>query len=141
MAPVFNELVREADRLFEGALAYPSSDWASNAGDAVAAADIYETKDELVLKMDLPGHDPSTVNIKVEGDVLTVQANRPEPQLGKGSWLRQERSQGQVARTFVLPNAIDGSRCEASYHHGVLVLTMPKREEAKPRNITVKVQT
>jgi len=76
----------------------------------------------------------------VEGDVLTVRAAREEPRRSAGSWLRRERAVGQVARSFVLPATVDGARCSATYEHGVLTLTLPKREEAKPRTITVQVQ-
>jgi HSP20 family protein len=136
--PVFDELFREADRLLDGTLTYPAG-WARNIG--APPADIYETQDQLVLKMDLPGFDPKTLNIQVEGDVLTVRARRPEQQPHNGNWLRQERTLEQVARSFVLPNTVDASKCEASCEHGVLTLTLPKREEAKPRSITVKVQS
>ncbi|MBL8955042.1 MAG: Hsp20/alpha crystallin family protein [Myxococcaceae bacterium] len=120
-------LFREADRLFEGAVG------------AAPPADIYETNDELRLRIDLPGYDPKNMNVEVENDVLTVTAQRSEaPQ--KWVWSRRERAQGQVARSFVLPRTVDAARCEAEFEHGVLTLTLPKREESKPRSITVKVQ-
>jgi len=130
--PVFDDFFREADRLFEGAF---------NPGyTALPAADVYETQDELCLRMDLPGYDPSNIDIKVEGDLLTVSAQRSEPEK-KWTWSRRERMQGQVARSFVLPNTVDAAKCDASFQHGVLTLTLPKREESKPRSITVKVQS
>jgi HSP20 family protein len=128
--PLFDDFFHEAERLFEA----PSS-------LSLPQADIFETQDELVLQMDLPGHDPKSVDIKIEGDLLTVQSQRAAPADGKANWLRQERSYGQFARTFVLPNTVDGSRCEARADNGVLTLTLPKREEAKPRSIAVKVQS
>ena len=136
--PVFDELFREADRLLDGTLTYPAG-WVRNTG--APAADIYETQDQLVLKMDLPGFDPKALNIQVEGDVLTVEAQHPGQQPHNGTWLRQERALEQVARSFVLPSTVDASKCEASCEHGVLTLTLPKREESKPRSITVKVQS
>jgi HSP20 family protein len=126
-APVFDPLFREADRLFESAFA------------GLPAADICETADELVLTLDVPGHNPDSVNIQIEGDLLTVQTQRPLAEKQGATWLRRERAYGQVARSFVLPNTVDATRCEASCQHGVLTLTLPKREEAKPRSITVKV--
>ena len=135
--PVFDELIREADRLLDGATMYPSG-W-SNIG--VPTADIYETQDQLVLKIDVPGFDPKSLNIQVEGDVLTVQAQRAEEHAQKGQWLRQERTLEHVARSFVLPHTVDAGKCEARCEHGVLTLTLPKREEAKPRSISVKVES
>ena len=126
--PVFDELFREADRLFESAAA----------AYGMPAADIFETPDELTLRMDLPGHDPKNIDIQIEGDTLTVRSQRDEGQV-KAKWFRQERVHGQFARSFVLPSTVDGSKCDASFQHGVLTLTLPKREESKPRSITVKV--
>lgn len=130
--PVFDDLFRE----FESAFSQPTS-WGVS---AFAPADIYETQDELVMRLDLPGHDPKAIDIQVEGDVLTLRSQRnEEPQ--KAQWLRHERPQGQFARSFVLPNTVEAGKCEARFEHGVLTLTLPKREEAKPRSITVKVQS
>ena len=126
--PVFDELFREADRVFDGSLAYP-------------AADIYETADGLVLTLDVPGCDPKALDIQVEGDVLTVQAQRQAGPVSRGTWLRQERALERIARSFVLPNTVDASKCEATCAHGVLTLSLPKREEAKPRSISVKVHS
>lgn len=134
--PVFDELFREADRLFDGTFTSPTG-WAG----VTPAADIYETQDQLVLKMDVPGFDPKALDIKIEGDVLTVQAHRETAKKGEGSWLRQERLVEHLARSFVLPNTVDSAKCEASCEHGVLTLTLPKREEARPRSISVKVQS
>lgn len=129
--PVFTDLFGEA---LDHALTYRT-------GWAAPPSDIYETPEQLLLKMDLPGFDPKTLNVQLEADVLTVQAHRPEARANHGSWLRQERTLEHVARSFVLPNTVDTSKCEASFENGVLTLTLPKREEAKPRSITVKVQT
>jgi HSP20 family protein len=139
-APVsgFDDLFREADQLFESAFATPST-WAHRIG--VPPADIHETQDEMVLTMDLPGYDPKSLDIHVEGDVLTVRATRNAQPAGNASWLRQERRHGEVARSFVLPSTVDTAKCEARCEHGVLTVTLPKREEAKPRSITVSVKS
>lgn len=124
--------------VFDALFGEPSA-WAKGAG--LPAADIYETESAMVLTLDLPGFDPTSFNIQVEGDVLTVEARRKVEQVNKGYWLRQERTLTHVARSFVLPNTVDASKCEATSANGVLTLTLPKREEAKPRSITVKVQS
>lgn len=131
----FDNLFREADRLFEGALAPPPS-WTSNF--AVAPSDLRETAEELTLTMDLPGYDPKSLDIKVEGDVLTVRAQRNLTAV-EGTWLRHERLHGEIARSFVLPDTVDAQKCEARCEHGVLTVRLPKREESKPRSITVQV--
>lgn len=74
----------------------------------------------------------------MEGDTLTIQAERKAPN-GDATFLLRERAAGHTARSFVLPNTVDGSKCEAKYEQGVLRLTLPRREEARPRTIDVKV--
>lgn len=124
-----DDLFRDAERFFETAL------W----NDAhTFAADLVETPEALVMHVDLPGHDPKAVEIQVEGELLTIRAQR-DAAAGKAVFLRRERPFGVVARSFVLPRSVDASKCEASYDHGVLTLTLPKREEARPRSIPVKV--
>jgi HSP20 family protein len=139
-APVsgFDDLFREADQLFEGAFAPPST-WANRLG--VPPADIHETQDDLVLTMDVPGYDPKSLDLHVEGDVLTVRATRNAQHVTNARWLRQERRLGEVARSFVLPTTVDTAKCEARCEHGVLTVTLPKREEAKPRSISVTVKS
>lgn len=132
-----DDLFREANRVFESTLT-PSA-WAGGFG--VPPSDIRETQDELVLTMDLPGFEPKSLYLQVEGDVLTVRASRNVPPPEQGRWIRQERPTGQVARSFVLPSTVDAARCEARCEHGVLTVTLPKREESKPRSITVTVKS
>lgn len=104
-------------------------------------ADIYESKTALELKLDLPGFTPEELKVEIEGDTLTVSAERKREERKEedGGWIRTERSHGVFARSFVLPENVDGSKPEAKYTHGVLTLTLPKREEAKPKKIEVKV--
>ncbi len=134
----FDELFRDANQLLESTLTYPSS-WGMTS--SFPAADIYETDDDLVMRLDVPGVDPKDIKIQIEGDVLTVEAQRETQRSTKGSWLRRERGFERVARSFVLPGTVDTSKCEATGEHGVLTVKLPKREEAKPRSITVKVQS
>jgi HSP20 family protein len=134
----FDELFRDADRLLEASRVFPNG-WAKTSG--APAADIYETQEHLVFKLDIPGYDPKNVNIQVEGDVLTVEAQRTRQETQQGHWLRQERTVDAMARSFVLPHTVDASKCEATAENGVLTLTLPKREEAKPRSISVKVHS
>jgi HSP20 family protein len=132
----FDELFRDTDRLLESAFTTPSA-WTS---PALPAADFEETPDAFVLTMDLPGYDPKTLDLQVDGDVLTVRAERAQsPE--KGTWLSRERFFGKIARSFVLPRTVDASKCEARAEHGVLTVTLPKREEAKPRSIAVTIKS
>jgi len=104
------------------------------------AADIVELASGYEVSLDLPGIDPKAIQIQVEDQTLTVQAERRPAEPPKdGAVLRSERSTGSFLRSFALPSSVDGGRVEARYEAGVLTVTLPKREEAKPRTIQVKV--
>lgn len=104
------------------------------------AADVVETEAGFEVSLDMPGVDPKAIQIQVQGEVLTVQAERRQPAVPKdGSVHRSERPAGTFFRSFALPATVDGARVEARYEAGVLTVSLPKREEAKPRTIPVKV--
>ena len=101
--------------------------------------DIYETENALVLKADLPGIDPKDVDIRIENGVLYLKGERKfEKEEKKENYHRVERSYGAFTRSFALPNSINADHVKAEYKDGQLILTMPKREEAKPK--TIKIQ-
>ncbi|MBL8913820.1 MAG: Hsp20/alpha crystallin family protein [Archangium sp.] len=127
----------ELNRLLDAALPTMPFQWAGSSL-GVPPVDLVETQDALVLTMDLPGYDPKALDLQVEGDVLTVRAEREAP--ASGTWLRQERTFGSIARSFVLPPTVDATKCEAKSEHGVLTITVPRREEARPRTINVTVK-
>jgi HSP20 family protein len=141
--PAFDDLFKEADALLRTSLLGDTvlpSGW-SVATNHAPAADVLETEDEFHVQMDLPGHDPKSLQVKLEGDVLTVQSERKPPHPGQNvDYLFAERASGIFARSFSLPSSVDGSRCEAKYENGVLTVTLPKREDARPKSIQVKVQ-
>jgi HSP20 family protein len=103
------------------------------------AADIAETENSIQVKVDLPGHSAKDIQVKLEGDTLTIQSERKQEKEEKGeNYLRTERSHGLFSRSFVLPSSVDGSKPEARYVNGVLTVTLPKAEAAKARVIEVK---
>ena len=103
------------------------------------AADIVETENTIQVKVDLPGHSAKDIQVKLEGDTLTIQSERKQEKEEKGeNYLRTERSYGVFSRSFVLPSSVDGSKPEAKYANGVLTVTLPKVEAAKARVIEVK---
>jgi HSP20 family protein len=126
---------REIDRMFRD-VARPR---VTTPGARFAPADVVETKDALFVKMDLPGVDPAAIKVGIENDVLTISAERKAPASNGELWHRSEIGYGTVSRSFSLPATVDTNRTEARYDAGVLILTLPKREEAKPRTIEVKV--
>lgn len=100
-----------------------------------------ETEDAVQVKVDLPGHDPESIKVKLDGDTLTIQSERKQEEKHEGKGYRRiERSYGSYARSFVLGRGLDASATQARYENGVLTVTVPKKEEAKPKSIEVKVQ-
>jgi HSP20 family protein len=109
--------------------------------ELMPATDVVENDKAIELKLDLPGVTPDAIDVKLEGDVLTVSAERKqEHSEEKNGWIRQERSWGRFARSFVLPETVEGTTPAAAYKHGVLTVTLPKKEVAQPKTLTVKVE-
>ena len=140
----FCDLVSTQDRfnqLFNGAVARALGDQQEVSQRTwVPPVDIYETGDSLVLKAELPGINPDDVEIRVEDNTLYLKGERKFAKEVKDENLhRVERSYGTFTRSFALPNTIDSDKVKAEYENGILTLTMPKREEAKPRTIRINV--
>ena len=106
------------------------------------AVDIYETEHELVVKADVPEVDPKELDIRVENNLLTIRGERKfEKKVNEENYLRVERAYGSFSRSFSLANTVNSEAIKADYQDGVLTLTIPKREEAKPKQIKVNVGT
>ena len=125
-------------RLFQDSLSRLFSEPASRPWSP--AVDIFETENELVLKADLPDIDPKTVGIQLENGTLTLKGERKfeNESNGKG-FHRIERSYGKFVRAFSLPDTVEGDKVKADYKSGVLTVTLPKKEVAKPRTINVEI--
>ncbi|MFI5142491.1 MAG: Hsp20/alpha crystallin family protein [Thermoanaerobaculales bacterium] len=105
------------------------------------AVDVRETKDALEIAAELPGIEPKDVEVSVESGVLTLKGSRRFEKATEGeTYHRVERSYGAFERSFNLPTNVDPERVRAVYRHGVLQLTLPKREEAKPKAIAINVE-
>jgi HSP20 family protein len=104
------------------------------------AVDIYETEHELVVKADLPEVDSKDLDTRVENNILAIRGERKfEKKVNEENYLRVERSYGSFARSFTLANTVNPDAIKADYQNGVLTLSIPKREEAKPKQIKVNV--
>jgi HSP20 family protein len=104
--------------------------------------DIYETENELVVKADLPDVNPQDLDIRVENNILTIRGERKfDNKVNEDNYLRIERSYGSFSRSFSLANSVNSEAIKADYQNGVLTLSIPKREEAKPKQIKVNVET
>ena len=114
----------------------------SNLTSWVPAVDIFETEHEMVVKADLPDVDPKNLDIRVENNILTIRGERKfEKKVSEDKYLRVERTYGSFSRSFSLANTVNAEAIKADYQNGVLTLTIPKREEAKPKQIKVNVGT
>jgi len=114
-------------------------DWALG-GAWAPAVDIYEHEGNLVLKAELPGIDPKDVDVRVENNVLTLQGERKfESEVKREEYHRVERAYGTFSRSFTLPNVVDTDKIKAEFKDGLLRVVLPKREEAKPKQISIAV--
>src|SRR5580704_5386710 len=112
----------------------------SNLTSWAPAVDIYQTEHELVVKADLPDVDPKDLDIRVLNNILTIRGERKfEKKVNEENYLRVERAYGSFSRSFSLANTVNAEAIKADYQNGVL--TLPKREEAKPKQIKVNVGT
>jgi len=142
----FRELVTVQDRMnrifddaFRGYRGGSEDDWALG-GAWAPAVDIYEHEGNLVLKAELPGIDPKDVDVRVENNLLTLRGERKfESDVKRESYHRVERAYGSFSRSFTLPNVVDTGKIKAEFKDGVLRVTLPQREEAKPKQISISV--
>jgi HSP20 family protein len=131
-------LHEQVNRLFGNVLEHSGEE--SNLTSWAPAVDIYETEHELVVKADLPEVDPKELDIRVENNLLTIRGERKfEKKVNEDNYLRVERAYGSFSRSFSLANTVNAEAIKADYQNGVLTLTIPKREEAKPKQIKVNV--
>ena len=102
--------------------------------------DVIETQNEIVVKADLPGVEEKDIDIKLENGTLTLKGERKfEKEDKEKGYHRIERGYGSFVRCFSVPSSVDPEKVNASYKAGVLSVTLPKKEAAKPRSITVAV--
>jgi len=130
----------EIDRLFDSPLNALTSNSQQFLNGWLPTIDVYEDRDHLVLKAELPGMKKEDINIQLQGDVLTLSGERKEEEVfDKAETYRAERFLGKFQRSLTLPVSVDASKVQASYKDGILAVTLPKAEEAKPKQIEVKV--
>jgi len=133
-----NRLFDESYRSRAGASAQ-DDEWALG-GSWAPVVDIYEQEGNIVLKAEIPGIDPKDVDIRVENNTLTLRGERKlDNEIKREAYHRVERSYGSFTRSFTLPNVVDQEKIKAEYKDGLLRLTLPKREEAKPKQISINV--
>lgn len=103
------------------------------------ALDVWQDEDATFVEAELPGLQLDDLEIHVTGNnELSIKGDRKAPEIEEGTWRRREREFGKFTRTFSLPNDVDTEKVEATFRNGVLTIRLPRREESKPRRITVK---
>lgn len=126
-------LENEIDRLFETAL----GSFSSSAGANQFPVDLYEDKDNTYVRAELPGVSRDDINVEVVEDYLTITATRKSQASKKEAQPAEENV--SFSRSVTIPEQVQADKVSASYENGVLTVTLPKREEAKPKKITVAV--
>jgi HSP20 family protein len=105
------------------------------------AVDILETENDLVLKADLPDVRLEDIDVRVENHTLSVKGERRfEEDVAEKGYHRIERSYGSFVRSFAVPNSVDTEKVSADYKNGVLTVKLPKKENAKPKQVKVEVK-
>ena len=128
------------DEAFRGATRPSGDEEEWSLGSWAPAVDIFEQDGNIVLKAELPGVDPKDVDVRVENNVLTLRGERKlDNEVQKESYHRVERAYGSFSRSFTLPNVVDTEKIKADFKDGMLKLVLPKKEEAKPKQISINV--
>jgi HSP20 family protein len=132
---------RRINRMLDDA--FGGFDWALRESAAAAWAppvDVFEEADAIRIMAEVPGVKPEDVKIAVEGNVLTIQGTKQQVAEERTERVhRYERTYGQFERSFTLPATVDAEHIKARYESGVLTVTLPKVEKAKPRRVQVEV--
>lgn len=140
----FRELMslRQAmERLFEESFIRPSRLLGLIGGEEKLPIDMYQTANEVVVKVAVPGVKPEEVEITISGDILTIKGEtKATEEVKRGDYLYQEHRYGAFTRSITLPSALQSDKAEATFDNGILTLTIPRAEEAKPKIIKVKTK-
>jgi len=134
-------LQREMNRLFD--LTFPKigdMDATLLGGQWAPAIDIYDSKDNIVVKADLPGLDKDNIDISIQDNLLTIKGEKKQKNdVKEEDYIRSERFYGSFHRSLTLPTDVDSTNVKATFKDGVLELVLPKKEEAKPKQIKINV--
>jgi HSP20 family protein len=138
----FSTLQDRMNRLFRDTYSGEDRDESLATSSFAPAVDVYEDEHTVTLKIEVPGIDEKDLDIRLENNTLTVQGERKiEKEEKEENYRRVERRYGSFTRTFTLPTTVESEKVSANYDKGVLKLTLPKKAEAKPKQIKVNVGT
>lgn len=145
LADPFSELEnlqKEMNRLFDFSFARrPWGDSTLLGGQWSPAIDVYDSKDNILVKADLPGLTKDEIEVSIENDNLVIKGEKKkDTEVKEENYYKTERFYGSFYRTVELPAQVETDKVDAKYEDGVLSLTLPKKEDAKPKQITIDVK-
>jgi len=137
----FESMRRDMDRFWDSFFEGGRRKRSEEAGEWLPSLDVSETKNDLVVKAELPGIDPKDIDISLNEGILTIKGERKQEKEEKEeNYHLIERSYGSFTRSFRLPREVKSEKISASYKDGVLKVTLPKSEEAKKKEIKIRVE-
>jgi HSP20 family protein len=135
----FTTVQDRLNRLFRESYGSEGQEALTNSAFA-PAVDVYEDEHNVTLKVQVPGIDEKDIDIRIENNTLTVHGERKfEKEEKEENFRRVERQYGSFTRTFTMPNTVDAEKVQADYEKGILKIVLPKKAEAKPKQIKVNV--
>jgi len=136
----FSTLQDRMNRLFRESYNDAGQDESLSTSRFAPAVDVYEDEHKVTLKIEVPGIEEKDIDVRVENSTLTVQGERKiEREEKEENYRRVERQYGTFTRTFTLPQTVDTENVSASYDKGMLKISLPKKAEAKPKQIKVNI--
>jgi len=139
LVPTTNRMVREMDSLFNSFFNFPSIK-TERCCNFMPRVNIKDTKDDVTLTFELPGMEKKDIKVMVKDNVMTVSGERNLKSEDKDDgYVRSEISSGSFSRSFTLPDTVDSEKVSADYKNGMLEVKLIKKEEAKPKEIEVKI--
>ena len=140
--PEIISLRQAMDKLFEDSFVTPSRISGIPGSYMATPVDMYQTASDVVVKATLPGIKPEEVDITITGDTLTIKGEtKAEEEVKREDYIYQEHRYGTFSRSLALPSGLDTDKAKADFTNGMLTLTIPKPEEAKPKQIKVKANS
>lgn len=142
MLSQLERMQREMDRILSAARpGFAGASGAVQRPDVYPPINLYKEEEGFVVRAEIPGVDPKSVDLEVTGDTLTLRGERVAPAIPEGSsYHRRERDFGRFRRSLTLPELVDSSKVSATCNDGVLEIRLPHSEQAKRRHIAVKAQ-
>jgi len=138
----FSTLQGRMNRLFRESYGPEGREESLTSTTFAPPADVYEDEHNVTLKLEVPGIDEKDIDVRIENNVLTVHGERKfEKDEKEENFRRVERQYGSFTRTFTLPTTVDAEHVSANYEKGILKIALPKKAEAKPKQIKVNVGT